>query len=167
MIGNEKEIQELSKIEGFDNLEQYMDIIDSYIKTKKQLEDFILQTQRKMVENKNDKALLESCKLMLNRYRKQIESINRQIEKHNHKFEFYLNKYKNTYGINKTYDVLNCIYERQYYMMYENEFSEKHKEGKYIVNYFELKEKNNAHKITLKKLAQLEMKEYEEYRRVK
>jgi hypothetical protein len=43
--------------------------------------------------------------------------------------------------------------------MYENDFSVKHKEGNYIVNYFELKEKNEEHKITLKKIAQLEMKE--------
>lgn len=159
MIGNEKEIQELSVVSEYGDLEEYMDLIDAYIKTKMQLEDYIIQTQRKMIENQNDRSVLETCKVMLSRYRKQIESVNRMIEKHNHKYLFYLDKYKNMYGEDDNYKKLDAIFNRNYYMMYENDFLVKHKEGNYIVNYFELKEKNEEHKITLKKIAQLEMKE--------
>ena len=56
MIGNEKEIQELSVVSGYGDLEEYMDLIDAYIKTKMQLEDYIIQTQRKMIENQNDRS---------------------------------------------------------------------------------------------------------------
>lgn len=161
MIGNENEIQELSKIEGFENLEEYMDLIDAYIKIKENLQENILETQRKMMENSNDKALLETYKVLVSRYRKQLEVVNRKIESHNYKFMFYLEKYKNIYGENAAYLKLNAIYNRTYYMMYENEFSLKYKDGNYIVNYFDLKEKNEETKIKHKKLAELEMKEYE------
>ena len=162
MIGNEEELLELEKIEGFNNLEEYMDIITAYEKLKEDLKDCILQIQQDMLKNKTNKALLETCKIMLVKYRKQLETIEKNIEKKKNKFLTSLDNYKNINGDNETIKKLEAIYNKTYYMMYKNEFAYMHEQGNYIVNYDELNKKNTTHKIMLKKIAQLEMKEHEE-----
>ena len=162
MIGSEEDLLLLSDIDGFKDIEEIMD----HFMTKDQvilfLQDEIANLKLHQLKNKNNKPIYETCAVMINKVKKEIEAYEKLIEELRTIYLENMNKYKLINGEDSSYKKLEAIYNNEFYILIENEYSMHYGEEEYLVDLNSLHEKNKDKKIMLKKLAILDMKKNDE-----
>lgn len=162
MIGSEEDLLLLSDIDGFKDIEEIMD----HFMTKDQvilfLQDEIANLKLHQLKNKNNKPIYETCAVMINKVKKEIEAYEKLIEELRTIYLENMNKYKLINGEDSSYKKLEAIYNNEFYILIENEYSMHYGEEEYLVDLNSLHEKNKDKKIMLKKLAILDMKKNNE-----
>ena len=162
MIGSEEDLLLLSDIDGFEDIEEIMD----YFMTKDQvilfLQDEIANLKLHQLKNKNNKPVYETCAVMINKVKKEIVAYEKLIEELRAEYLENMNKYKLINGEDSSYKKLEAIYNNEFYILIENEYSMHYGEEEYLVDLKTLHEKNEDKKIMLKKLAILDMKKDDE-----
>ena len=162
MIGSEEDLLLLSDIDGFEDIEEIMD----YFMTKDQvilfLQDEIANLKLHQLKNKNNKPVYETCAVMINKVKKEIVAYEKLIEELRAEYLENMNKYKLINGEDLSYKKLEAIYNNEFYILIENEYSMHYGEEEYLVELKTLHEKNEDKKIMLKKLAILDMKKDDE-----
>ena len=162
MIGSEEDLLLLSDIDGFKDIEEIMD----HFMTKDQvilfLQDEIANLKLHQLKNKNNTPVYETCAVMINKVKKEIEAYEKLIEELRTIYLENMNKYKLINGEDSSYKKLEAIYNNEFYILIENEYSMHYGEEEYLVDLNSLHEKNEEKKIMLKKLAILDMKKYDE-----
>ena len=162
MIGSEEDLLLLSDIDGFEDIEEIMD----YFMTKDQvilfLQDEIANLKLHQLKNKNNKPVYETCAVMINKIKKEIVAYEKLIEELRAEYLENMNKYKLINGEDSSYKKLEAIYNNEFYILIENEYSMHYGEEEYLVDLKTLHEKNEDKKIMLKKLAILDMKKDDE-----
>ena len=162
MIGSEEDLLLLSDIDGFEDIEEIMD----YFMTKDQvilfLQDEIANLKLHQLKNKNNKPVYETCAVMINKVKKEILAYEKLIEELRAEYLENMNKYKLINGEDLSYKKLEAIYNNEFYILIENEYSMHYGEEEYLVELKTLHEKNEDKKIMLKKLAILDMKKDDE-----
>lgn len=162
MIGSEEDLLLLSDIDGFKDIEEIMD----HFMTKDQvilfLQDEIANLKLHQLKNKNNKPIYETCAVMINKVKKEIAAYEKLIEELRTIYLENMNKYKLINGEDSSYKKLEAIYNNEFYILIENEYSMHYGEEEYLVDLNSLHEKNKDKKIMLKKLAILDMKKNNE-----
>lgn len=162
MIGSEEDLLLLSDIDGFKDIEEIMD----HFMTKDQvilfLQDEIANLKLHQLKNKNNKPIYETCAVMINKVKKEIAAYEKLIEDLRTEYLENMNKYKLINGEDSSYKKLEAIYNNEFYILIENEYSMHYGEEEYLVDLNSLHEKNKDKKIMLKKLAILDMKKNDE-----
>lgn len=162
MIGSEEDLLLLSDIDGFKDIEEIMD----HFMTKDQvilfLQDEIANLKLHQLKNKNNKPIYETCAVMINKVKKEIAAYEKLIEELRTVYLENMNKYKLINGEDSSYKKLEAIYNNEFYILIENEYSMHYGEEEYLVDLNSLHEKNKDKKIMLKKLAILDMKKNNE-----
>lgn len=162
MIGSEEDLLLLSDIDGFKDIEEIMD----HFMTKDQvilfLQDEIANLKLHQLKNKNNTPVYETCAVMINKVKKEIEAYEKLIEELRTEYLENMNKYKLINGEDSSYKKLEAIYNNEFYILIENEYSMHYGEEEYLVDLNSLHEKNKDKKIMLKKLAILDMKKNNE-----
>ena len=162
MIGSEEDLLLLSDIDGFKDIEEIMD----HFMTKDQvilfLQDEIANLKLHQLKNKNNKPIYETCAVMINKVKKEIAAYEKLIEELRTEYLENMNKYKLINGEDSSYKKLEAIYNNEFYILIENEYSMHYGEEEYLVDLNSLHEKNKDKKIMLKKLAILDMKKNDE-----
>lgn len=162
MIGSEEDLLLLSDIDGFEDIEEIM----NYFMTKDQvilfLQDEIANLKLHQLKNKNNTPVYETCAVMINKVKKEIATYEKLIEELRTEYLENMNKYKLINGEDSSYKKLEAIYNNEFYILIENEYSMHYGEEEYLVDLNSLHEKNKDKKIMLKKLAILDMKKYDE-----
>ena len=162
MIGSEEDLLLLSDIDGFKDIEEIMD----HFMTKDQvilfLQDEIANLKLHQLKNKNNKPIYETCAVMINKVKKEIAAYEKLIEDLRTEYLENMNKYKLINGEDSSYKKLEAIYNNEFYILIENEYSMHYGEEEYLVDLNSLHEKNKDKKIMIKKLAILDMKKNDE-----
>ena len=142
MIGSEEDLLLLSDIDGFEDIEEIM----NYFMTKDQvilfLQDEIANLKLHQLKNKNNKPIYETCAVMINKVKKEIEAYEKLIEELRTIYLENMNKYKLINGEDSSYKKLEAIYNNEFYILIENEYSMHYGEEEYLVDLNSLHEKN-------------------------
>ena len=163
MFGTEQDLDQLSKIEGFETIVEYYDIFYNCEKLIEQFYLDIAELKLHQLKNKDNKAIFETDKIMLTKLKNQVKSLDEDLEKVKKKYQEQLEIYKEKNGEDNSYKMLDAIYNLEFYLTIENNYSKHYGEEEYLVDINELNKQNIEKKIMFKKIAELEMKENEEY----
>ena len=136
MVITERELKNLEKIPGFENLKRYNETL---IEINIKLEEMYIII--------NDLSKSCSMKNVINRYKTRIRELERKRKRLKNEYYLKLEKYRIKYGIDDTYKQLKDILENGFYIAYENKYAMM---DDYLVNYDELQKKNK--KLIKKKL---------------
>ena len=104
MIGSEEDLLLLSDIDGFEDIEEIM----NYFMTKDQvilfLQDEIANLKLHQLKNKNNTPVYETCAVMINKVKKEIEAYEKLIEELRTIYLENMNKYKLINGEDSSYN---------------------------------------------------------------
>lgn len=136
MVITERELRQLEKINGFEYLGKYnQTLLDIY----EQLDGIY-----NLINSADNEP---SLKNLINRSKMRARELERKIKKLRNEYYIKLERYERKYGQNETYKILKEVIENTFYVVFENKYAIS---DDYVVNYKQLKKKNN--KIITKKI---------------
>lgn len=129
MVITERELRQLEKINGFEYLGKYnQTLLDIY----EQLDGIY-----NLINSANNEP---SLKNLINRSKMRARELERKIKKLRNEYYIKLERYEKKYGQNEIYKILKEAIENTFYVVFENKYAIS---DDYVVNYKQLKKKNN------------------------